>query len=128
MDRRAQLGDLARSKRLANRQSLANLAYEAGVSMATISKIEKGLPVKDETLGKVLLRLGMMDALKLFRDEQMITGYKSLSIEELRTIVSYCKEVMRESGDAEKSEFMFYKNLAETELKTKIRTIFKEHK
>ena len=128
MDRRTQLGDLARSKRLSNRQSLANLAYEAGVSMATITKIEKGLPVKDETLGKVLLSLGMMDALKLFRDEQMITGYKSLSVEELRSIVSYCKEVMREGEAEEKSEFMFYKNLAETELKTKIRTIFKEHK
>ena len=73
MDRRVQLGDLARSKRLANRQSIVNLAYETGVSMATITKIEKGLPVKDETLGKVLVRLQMLDALKLFRDEQLIT-------------------------------------------------------
>jgi transcriptional regulator with XRE-family HTH domain len=128
MDRRVQLGDLAKSKRHANRQSLANLAYETGVSMATITKIEKGLPVKDETLGKVLLKLGMMDALKLFRDEQMITGFKSLSIEELRSIVSVCKDVMRDGDTEEKSEFLYYKNLAESELKTKVRVIFKEHK
>jgi transcriptional regulator with XRE-family HTH domain len=76
MDRRVQLGDLARSKRLANRQSLVNLAYESGVSMATITKIEKGLPVKDETLGKVLLRLGMMDALKLFREAYVLKEYR----------------------------------------------------
>jgi transcriptional regulator with XRE-family HTH domain len=128
MDRRVQLGDLARSKRLANRQSLVNLAYETGVSMATITKIEKGLPVKDETLGKVLLKLGMMDALKLFRDEQMLTGFKSLTIDELRSIAISCKDVMREGDDDEKPEFMFYKNLAEKEIKTKIREIFKEHK
>lgn len=128
MDRRVQLGDLARSKRLANRQSLVNLAYETGVSMATITKIEKGLPVKDETLGKVLLKLGMMDALKLFRDEQMITGFKSLTIDELRSIAISCKDVMRDGDEEEKPEFMFYKNLAEKEIKSKIREIFKEHK
>jgi len=128
MDRRVQLGDLARSKRLANRQSIVNLAYESGVSMATITKIEKGLPVKDETLGKVLLKLGMMDALKLFRDEQMITGFKSLSIDELRSISISCKDVMRDGDEDEKPEFMFYKNLAEKEIKSKIREIFKEHK
>jgi transcriptional regulator with XRE-family HTH domain len=128
MDRRVQLGDLARSKRLANRQSLVNLAYETGVSMATITKIEKGLPVKDETLGKVLLKLGMMDALKLFRDEQMITGFKSLTIDELRSIAISCKDVMRDGDEDEKPEFMFYKNLAEKEIKSKIREIFKEHK
>jgi len=128
MDRRVQLGDLARSKRLANRQSIVNLAYESGVSMATITKIEKGLPVKDETLGKVLLKLGMMDALKLFRDEQMITGFKSLSIDELRSISISCKDVMRDGDENEKPEFMFYKNLAEKEIKSKIREIFKEHK
>ena len=128
MDRRVQLGDLARSKRLANRQSIVNLAYESGVSMATITKIEKGLPVKDETLGKVLIKLQMLDALKLFRDEQMITGFKSLSIDELRSISISCKDVMRDGDEDEKPEFMFYKNLAENEIKTKIREIFKEHK
>jgi len=128
MDRRLQLGDLARSKRLANRQSIANLAYQSGVSMATITKIEKGLPVKDETLGKVLIKLQMLDALKLFRDEQMITGFKSLSLDELRSISISCKDVMRDGGEDEKPEFMFYKNLAEKEIKSKIREIFKEHK
>ena len=128
MDRRLQLGDLARSKRLANRQSLTSLAYESGVSVATIMKIEKGLPVKDETLGKVLIKLQMLDALKLFRDEQMITGFKSLSIDELRSISISCKDVMRDGDDDEKPEFMFYKNLAEKEIKSKIREIFKEHK
>lgn len=128
MDRRVQLGDLARSKRLANRQSIVNLAYESGVSMATITKIEKGLPVKDETLGKVLIKLQMLDALKLFRDEQMITGFKSLSIDELRSISISCKDVMRDGDEDEKPEFMFYKNLAEKEIKSKIREIFKEHK
>jgi transcriptional regulator with XRE-family HTH domain len=127
MDRRLQLGDLARSKRLANRQSLTSLAYESGVSVATIMKIEKGLPVKDETLGKVLIKLQMLDALKLFRDEQMITGFKSLSIDELRSISISCKDVMRDGDEDEKPEFMFYKNLAEKEIKTKIREIFKEH-
>jgi len=128
MDRRLQLGDLARSKRLANRQSIANLAYQSGVSMATITKIEKGLPVKDETLGKVLIKLQMLDALKLFRDEQMITGFKSLSLDELRSISISCKDVMRDGDEDEKPEFMFYKNLAEKEIKSKIREIFKEHK
>jgi hypothetical protein len=128
MDRRLQLGDLARSKRLANRQSLTGLAYESGVSVATIMKIEKGLPVKDETLGKVLIKLQMLDALKLFRDEQMITGFKSLSIDELRSITISCKDVMRDGDEDEKPEFMFYKNLAEKEIKSKIREIFKEHK
>ena len=127
MDRRVQLGDLARSKRLANRQSIVNLAYETGVSMATITKIEKGLPVKDETLGKVLVRLQMLDALKLFRDEQLITGFRSLSIDELRSISISCKDVMRDGDEDEKPEFMFYKNLAEKEIKAKIREIFKEH-
>ena len=127
MDRRLQLGDLARSKRLANRQSLTSLAYESGVSVATIMKIEKGLPVKDETLGKVLIKLQMLDALKLFRDEQMITGFKSLSIDELRSISISCKDVMRDGDEDEKPEFMFYKNLAEKEIKSKIREIFKEH-
>lgn len=127
MDRRLQLGDLARSKRLANRQSLTSLAYESGVSVATIMKIEKGLPVKDETLGKVLIKLQMLDALKLFRDEQMITGFKSLSIDELRSISISCKDVMRDGDEDEKPEFMFYKNLAEKEIKAKIREIFKEH-
>jgi len=107
MDRRLQLGDLARSKRLANRQSIANLAYQSGVSMATITKIEKGLPVKDETLGKVLIKLQMLDALKLFRDEQMITGFKSLSLDELRSISISCKDVMRDGGEDEKPEFVF---------------------
>jgi transcriptional regulator with XRE-family HTH domain len=127
MDRRLQLGDLARSKRLANRQSMTSLAHESGVSVATIMKIEKGLPVKDETLGKVLIKLQMLDALKLFRDEQMITGFKSLSIDELRSISISCKDVMRDGDDDEKPEFMFYKNLAEKEIKAKIREIFKEH-
>ena len=127
MDRRVQLGDLARSKRLANRQSLTSLAYESGVSVATIMKIEKGLPVNDETLGKVLIKLQMLDALKLFRDEQMITGFKSLSIDELRSISISCKDVMRDGDEDEKPEFMFYKNLAEKEIKAKIREIFKEH-
>jgi len=72
--------------------------------------------------------LQMLDALKLFRDEQMITGFKSLSLDELRSISISCKDVMRDGGEDEKPEFMFYKNLAEKEIKSKIREIFKEHK
>ena len=128
MDRRKQIGDLARAKRLARRQTLTNLAFESGVSSATIMKIEKGQPVKDETFGKVLIKLGMLDTLKLFRDEQMITGIKSLSLEELRASLLCCKDLMRDCDDSdEKAEFLFYKNIAEKELKERLRQIFKEH-
>jgi transcriptional regulator with XRE-family HTH domain len=121
-----QLGKSVKAKRNSQALSQSDLAFKSGVSSAVIGKIEKGESVKEENLAKVLLTLGMRDTLVILRREEVIAGHKALTVEELKVVVVSCREIIRDSQEQrEKEEFMNYRNLAEEELKFKIREIFR---
>jgi transcriptional regulator with XRE-family HTH domain len=119
------LGFAARSKRKLKRWSQEYLAEKVGVSVGVIGKFENGHPVKDELKDKILLHLGMMDALRITREDRSIIGYKTLSLEELKTVVQVCRDMIREGNEDEKVEFMNYRNLAQREMNSRIREFFK---
>ena len=121
----ANLGFSARAKRKAKMWSQEYLAEKVGVSVGIISKFETGKPVKQETVDKILLHLGMMHALTNVREDREKTGYKTMSIEELRSAIQACKDFIREGTKEEQIEMVGYKNLAQNELKIRLRQYFK---
>ena len=125
MDKALQLGESVKKKRTGLGWSQETLAYKSGVSSSVINKIEKGMNVKNENLGKVLLTLGMKETLFTFREDDKITGYKALSLEELRTCIAACKDFMRDGSDEVKRETMSYRKSAELELLSRLRDLFR---
>jgi transcriptional regulator with XRE-family HTH domain len=115
----------AKAKRKAKMWSQEYLAEKVGVSVGTISKFESGKRIAEETIDKVLLHLGMMHALTNVREDREKTGFKSLSLEELRTAIQACKDFMRDGTKEEQIEMMGYKNLAQNEMKIRLRQFFK---
>lgn len=59
----AELGRRLKRTRLERNTSQAALAQEAGVSVATIERIESGAPVKSNSLVRILRALGRLEAL-----------------------------------------------------------------
>lgn len=124
-DRQLQVGESVKSKRLSLGWSQETLGYKAGVSGSVVAKIELGRNVKNGNLGKVLLALNLKDTLSTFRDAKEVTGFKALSLEELRTCVACCRDFMREGNKDVQRETMSYKKAAEEEILLRLREFFK---
>ena len=120
------IGFAARSKRKAKLWSQEYLSEKAGVSIATISKFENGEPIKEKSKEAILLHLGMLNALSNHRKERSIIGYKSLSLEELRTALQLSRDIIRDGDGHEKIEAVTWKRLLTDEVKLRMRTLFRE--
>jgi transcriptional regulator with XRE-family HTH domain len=120
------IGFAAKSKRKAKLWSQEHLSEKAGVSIATISKFENGEPIKEKSKEAILLHLGMLNALSNYRKERSIIGYKSLSLEELRTALHLVRDTIRDGDAEEKIEALTWKRLLTEEVKFRMRDLFKE--
>jgi hypothetical protein len=120
------IGFAARSKRKAKLWSQEHLSEKAGVSIATISKFENGEPIKEKSKEAILLHLGMLNVLSNYRKERSIIGYKSLSLEELRTALQLTRDIIRDVSENEKIEAVAWKRLLSEEVKFRMRDLFKE--
>lgn len=122
------IGFAAKTKRKAKLWSQEYLSEKAGVSIATISKFENGEPIKEKSKEAILLHLGMLGALNNYRKERSIIGYKTLSLEELRTALQISKDVIRDGSEIEKIEAITWKRLVYEEIKLRMRDLFREEK
>jgi len=122
------IGFTARSKRKSKLWSQEYLAKKAGVSIATVSKFENGEPIREKSKEAILLHLGMLEALSTHRKRRSIIGYQTLSLEELRTALQFARDLVREGDKDEKIEAVEWKKLLTSEIKTRMRNLFKEEK
>lgn len=122
------IGFTARSKRKSKLWSQEYLAEKAGVSIATVSKFENGEPIREKSKEAILLHLGMLEALGTHRKRRSIIGYQTLSLEELRTALQFARDLVREGDKDEKIEAVEWKKLLTSEIKTRMRNLFKEEK
>jgi len=122
------IGFTAKSKRKSKLWSQEYLAEKSGVSIATVSKFENGEPIREKSKEAILLHLGMLEALSTHRKRRSIIGYQALSLEELRTALQFTRDLVREGDKDEKLEASEWKKLLTSEIKTRLRNLFKEEK
>jgi transcriptional regulator with XRE-family HTH domain len=123
------LGKQVKSTRTRNSLSQSDLAYRAGVSVSLIGRVESGKSVSEKNLSTILLCLGMKTAISLVKEEKSkVYKYKELSIDELKTCISACKDFIRDGEPDVKVEVSSYKKAAEKELLSRLREVFRgEH-
>ena len=120
------LGKSVKTRRTYKSWSQSELAYQSAVSLHIISKIEKGEPVKEVNLAKVMDTLGMKSHMETYKiNEKASKNYKDLSLDELRLCIQFCKDFIRDGEKEIKIEVADYKKHAEKEVLERLRSIFK---
>ena len=123
---RIELGQAAKRKRESLGWSQEHLGWKSAVSSSVIGKLEKGRAITDENMGKILLTLGMKEALSIFRGENVVQNYEHLSLSELRTVVQCCTDIVRESKDKDEArEAASYRKVAKAKIMEKLRIYFR---
>lgn len=120
------LSESIKKKRKALGHTQYQLATRAGVSEGTISKVEAGKPVSDDSMGRVLLALGLRDLLASVRGASTVAGPQALSLSDLLGLRTAMKEIARDYPAEHGAEMISSRKVADKELLRRIHEIFKE--